>query len=73
MEFVNNNFIPIRNTNVAPGTIIKENIGNRIFTVLDYRKPKPLEYYLDLDGMAYLLPYDYPSVTARPILELVKD
>jgi hypothetical protein len=73
MEFVNNNFIPIRNTNVAPGTVIKENLTNRFFTVLDYRQPKSNEYYLDLDGMAYKHCCGYDAVPARPILELVKD
>ncbi len=68
-----NTFIPIRNTNVAAGTIIKENIGNRIFTVIDYRKPKQNEYFLDLDGMAYKHCCGYDAVPARPILELVKD
>lgn len=67
-----NTFIPIRNTNVAPGTVIKENLTNRTFTVLDYRKPKQNEYYLDLDGMAYKHCCGY-EVPARPILELVKD
>lgn len=66
-----NTFIPIRNANVAPGTVIKENLTNRIFTVLDYRNPKSNEYFLDSDGMVYKHRCGYDE--ARPIVELVKD